>query len=61
MSLLEDLRERRDRLKKIIFPSEKDECLRMIQEILKEYDYKESDIPVVHHYWELKNFYGSIK
>jgi len=60
MGLLEDLREKRDRFKKIILPTEKEQCLRMIQDILQEYS-KESDIPYVHHYWELKNFYRGMK
>ena len=32
-----------------------------IEEILKEYDNKESDIPLTHHYWNLLNQYRRLR
>lgn len=41
--------------------AEKLEVLKRIQEILKEYDGKESDIPLNHNYWNLVNQYRGMK
>ncbi len=57
MDILELLKEKKAAAQKIFLPTEKQACLKRIQEILAEHDNKESDIPVDHGYWELINFY----
>jgi len=47
-------------VKKALSLTEKDECLRQIQNILVDYG-KESDIPNNHRYWDLKNQYRALR